>query len=290
MSSITERLEAAGVATLLWGLGRLPLDVASASSGALARWIGPHTGRHQVAEKNLRLALPSLAPEERNHILLGMWDNLGRTLGELAHLAEFDCYGADGRVQVVGVEHLDRFRDDGVGGIAFSAHLGWWDLTALALNQRGMDAQMIYRAENNPLVGARLLKARSPAGTYLPKGAGTARDMVAGLKAGRHYGLLLDQKMNDGIPLPFFGRKAMTAPAAALFAVRDKTPLLPVRCERLGGAHFRVTFYPLIDAVVTGNRTNDVAATACKLNDILEDWVRERPEQWLWIHHRWPDD
>jgi KDO2-lipid IV(A) lauroyltransferase len=113
--------------------------------------------------------------------------------------------------------------------------------------------------------------------------------MIAGLNAGRHFGLLIDQKMNDGISVPFFGRDAMTAPAMAQFAVRDGTPLLPVRCERLEGARFRLTFYPPLEAVVTGDRQRDVAATMAKANALLEAWIRERPEQWLWIHNRWPD-
>ena len=283
-----KRAEAQAVTAVLWLLGRLPLDAASASMGALARAIGPHLGRSRIARRNLRRALPDAGDTEVERIVRGMWEHLGRTVGELPHLGEFDCYGG-GRVEAVGVEHLDALRDGGRGGIVFSGHMGWWDLVALSLVQRGLDVTIVWRVINNPYIRRMALKARGAVGAYVPKGPGAAREMIAGLSASRHFGLLIDQKMNDGIPVPFFGRDAMTAPAMAQFAVRNGTPLLPVRCERTGGARFRLTFYPPLKAVVTGDRQRDVAATMAKANALLEGWIRERPEQWLWIHNRWPD-
>ena len=229
------------LALILYGLFRtMRLSIASALGGAIAKFIGPHLAIHQHAIENLRLAFPEKSESEVATIARGMWNNLGRTFGELAHLKEFDCYKTNGYVEVSGVEHLDDFRDDGVGGIAFSAHLGWWDLSALALNQRGLNAHMIFRAENNPYSQEVTIKARSYAGSYLKKGPQAAKEILGGLKQGKHYGMLLDQKMNDGISVPFFGHNAMTAPAAAQFAIRDNIPLLPVRCERLGGTKFRI--------------------------------------------------
>ena len=187
------------------------------------------------------------------------------------------------------MEHLDRARDDGIGGVFFAAHLGWWDLPALALAQRGLNVQMVYRGLNNPRADAAVQRARAPMGDYLGKGRAGARAMIDGLRAGRHFGMLVDQKMNDGIPVPFFGRAAMTAPAVAQFAVRDGVPMLPVRCERLGGARFRLTFYPPLAPARTGDRTADVAETMARVNAMIEDWVRARPGQWLWLHNRWPD-
>ena len=81
----------------------------------------------------------------------------------------------------------------------------------------------------------------------------------------------------------------MTAPAAAQFAIRDNIPLLPVRCERLGGTKFRISFYPPLEIIKTGNRDEDVLSLTREINRTLESWIRERPEQWLWIHRRWPD-
>ena len=98
--------------------------------------------------------------------------------------------------------------------------------------------------------------------------------------------MLVDQKMNDGIPVPFFGREAMTAPAIAQFAIRLGAVLVPVRTERLNGARFRITVYPPLEIPATGDRAADEHALMIRINAIVEDWVRDRPEQWLWLHRR----
>jgi KDO2-lipid IV(A) lauroyltransferase len=95
--------------------------------------------------------------------------------------------------------------------------------------------------------------------------------------------------MNDGIPVPFFGRDAMTAPALAEFALKFDCPMVPARITRLGGARFRLTALPPIHLVRTGDHQADVAAIMTAVNAIIEAWVRETPEQWLWLHNRWPD-
>jgi KDO2-lipid IV(A) lauroyltransferase len=116
----------------------------------------------------------------------------------------------------------------------------------------------------------------------VPKGPAGARQALSLLSKGKRLGMLIDQKMNDGIAVPFFGRDAMTAPALARFAQRYECPAVPVRLERLGGARFRVSFLPPLD--ITGSDTEVMA----RANRIIEAWIRERPEQWLWIHRRWP--
>ena len=101
--------------------------------------------------------------------------------------------------------------------------------------------------------------------------------------------MLADQKMNDGIPVPFFGRPAMTAPALAALALRFDCDVLPARAERLAGAHFRLTVFPPLPLPRTGDSHADAAALMAQVNAILETWIRDRPEQWFWVHQRWPD-
>ena len=126
-------------------------------------------------------------------------------------------------------------------------------------------------------------------GGLIPRGAEGARRALALMRKGEHLGMFVDQKLNDGIPVPFFGRDAMTAPALARFALKFDCPVVPVRVERLHGSCLRITHYPPIDLPRTGDRQADVAATMAKVNAVIEGWVRERPEQWLWLHNRWPD-
>jgi Kdo2-lipid IVA lauroyltransferase/acyltransferase len=256
--------------------------------GTLARWIGPHLGISQRARRNLRAALPELAPVQVAEIIRGMWDNLGRVAAEYPHLRHIRVFEADGRVEARGLEHLDRALAAGRRVVMFGGHLANWEIAALAAGQYGIDIAQIYRAANNPLVDRMVARLRGGCGELIPKGAVASRRAVAALRRGGHVSLLADQKLNDGIAVPFFGRPAMTAPALALLALRFDCAVLPARVERLEGAHFRLTLHPPLDLPRTGDRDADVAALMRMVNATLEGWIRERPEQWFWVHSRWP--
>jgi len=147
-----------------------------------------------------------------------------------------------------------------------------------------------YRAPNNPFVSAlvqRLRQRLSPGG-FLPKSAEGARQALAMLKAGAHIGMLVDQKQNDGIAVPFFGRDAMTTPAVAAFAQRMRVPIIAGNVERLRGAYFRIVVCR-VEQADTGDRKADVAETTRRINVLFEAWIRERPDLWFWVHRRWPD-
>jgi KDO2-lipid IV(A) lauroyltransferase len=101
--------------------------------------------------------------------------------------------------------------------------------------------------------------------------------------------MLADQKMNDGIPVPFFGHPAMTATALAALALRFDCDVLPARVVRLAGARFRVTVFPPLPLPRSGERHTDAAALMTRVNETLEAWIRERLEQWLWLHRRSAD-
>ncbi len=108
------------------------------------------------------------------------------------------------------------------------------------------------------------------------------------MKEGKTLGILVDQKMNDGISVPFMGREAMTAPALAELALRYDCPVVPAHVVRLSGATFEVFVEEPLVVKKTGNRHLDVAALMEQVNQTMETWVREHPEQWLWVHNRWP--
>ncbi|HML09769.1 MAG TPA: lauroyl acyltransferase [Stellaceae bacterium] len=272
-------------------VGLLPLDWASAIGGTLARTIGPRLGASKRARINLRAAMPELSEREIETIVRGMWDNLGRVVFEYPHLSRITIYPAelnDGRVEVLGVEHIEKARAEGRSFILVAGHLANWEIAPLASAQYGLDVAFIYRAANNPTVDAMIGELRQHA-KFFPKGAIASRQAFATLRRGAHLGLLADQKMNDGIAVPFFGRDAMTAPALALLALRFGCDVLPARVERLGGAHFRLTVHPALPLSETGDRDADVLTLMTEVNRTLEGWIRERPEQWFWLHRRWPD-
>ena len=284
-----QRLEAWGAALAFGGLGILPIDRASAIGGAIGRRLGPRLGISKRARVNLRRAFPDLADSAVEQIVIGMWDNLGRVVAEYPHLRQIRVFAADGRVETHGFEHMDRAVAAGRPTIIFSGHIANWEIAGLAATQYGAPVTQIYRAANNPLVAQLISRFRGDDSEYVPKGSAGARRAVAALTRGEHLTLLADQKMNDGIPAPFFGRKAMTAPALASLALRFDCDVLPARVERLGGAHFRLTLFPPLPLPRGIGPHGAVTELTARVNAILEKWIRDRPEQWLWVHRRWPD-
>ena len=280
----------AAVWPLYWFLRLLPLDPASWLGGAVAHTIGPWLSVSRRAADNLRRCFPEKDEAEITEILAEVWDNLGRVAGEYAHLDEFDVSGNDPRVELVGLEHLEAVRDDGAPGIFFSAHLANWEILSLGATAHGLPLTRIYREMNSPLAEKLLRRGVSPvAGDLVPKGRVGAMALNRAMKADGHIALMVDQKLNEGIELPFFGRPAMTAPALASFALKYRCPVVPTRVERLGGARFRATIYPPMELPDSGDREADTRVLMTQVNQIVEDWVRERPGQWFWLHRRWRD-
>lgn len=290
LRDLRRRGEAALIRGALAILALLPLERASSAGGTITRTIGPRLPVSATARRNLAAAFPGLAPAAIAAIVRAMWENLGRTAAEYAHLGAFDCYAPDGPVEVIGAEVIDRLRDDGKPGIFFGIHQANWEILALAATQRGVPLDQVYRAANNPYVEAlfQQIRARALRGRHLKKGSAGARAMIKSLKDGGHLGMLIDQKQNDGIAVPFFGRPAMTAPAIAQLALRYDCPVVPARIERLGGARFRMTILPPLAFAKSGDTEADIIAAMTAINALIEGWIRDRPAEWLWLHRRWP--
>jgi KDO2-lipid IV(A) lauroyltransferase len=271
-------------AYLLYGIFRLlPLDAASNAGGFIMRSLGPRMGISRTARRNLAAAFPGKTEAERQEILSECWDNLGRVIGEYPHLHRIAA-----RVELAGAEHLGAA--NGRGAIFFGAHSGNWEVGAVAARRQGVDLTLVYRRPNNPGVDGLLRHARDSGGVgHVPKGRGAAREIMSVLQKQGAIAMLMDQKMNEGVAVPFFGRNVMTAPAIAHFALGRGCPVYPCRVERLGGAKFRVTIYPQIDTSSTGDKAADVLRILTDVNATLESWIRERPGQWLWLHRRWPE-
>src|SRR5262245_49449231 len=267
----------------------LPLDWAPALGDAIGRLIGPRLGVSNRARRNIRRAFPALSESEIAGVIHGMWRNLGRVAAEYPHLRSIRVFQPGGRVETHGFEHMDRAVAAGRRMIIFSGHIANWEIGMLAAVQYGITVAQIYRAANNPLVDRMITRFRGTGGELIPKGTVAARRALAVLRRGAHLTMLSDQKMNDGIPVPFFGRPAMTATALAVFALRFDCDVLPARVERLGGARFRLTVFPPLPLPPSGDHHADVAALMTRVNEILEGWVRDRPGEWFWLHRRWPD-
>ncbi len=282
------RLQALGLWLLFRFFGALPLDTASALGGWLARRFGPLSGAHRTAVSNLAKAMKYKNRSELAEILDAMWDNLGRCLAEYPHLGRLMTDST--RVEVVDPANcLARLRDDGIGAILIGMHSGNWELSTVPGFRAGLKQHHFYRAPNNPFVERIILQMRAAMSQegYLPKGADGARQAAALLKNHAHIGMLVDQKQDEGVAVPFFGREAMTTTAPAAFARRFGLPIVADRVVRLNGARFRIYVEP-VTVGKTEDRAADVIDATRRINQTLENWVRQNPGQWLWAHRRWP--
>ena len=285
-------------ATLIAGFIRLVrwMDVERASDlfGVLARILGPLLPVNKVGDANLRLAMPELDAAARRRILRGVWDNLGRTVAEFPHLGELNETTSGPGFEVVNRHMMLDLAAGGAPAVVVGGHLANWEVGPLVMTRLGMRMGFFYRAASNPAVDAMILDLREQANRGVfpgyPKGGAGARQAVAFLMRGGHLGMLVDQKLNNGIAVPFFGHPAMTAPAAATFALRLKAKIIPAHVQRIGRVRYRATFELPLELPSTGNREQDVAAMTLAINQRLEAWIRQAPEQWLWLHRRWPKE
>ncbi len=260
--------------------------------GALFRAVGPLLPVSRVAHDNLQRALPELDAHARRRVVRGVWDNLGRTVGELPHIADFRETAAGPGWELIGADILRRLAEKGGPMIFFSGHIGNWEVLPIVVAAHGLAFAPFYRPVENRQLDAMLLGLRRQAvRTEVPmfaKGAAGARQSLVHLSRGGRLGMLMDQKMNDGIEARFFGRPAMTAPALAALALRLRCPVIPGYVERTGPARFRLTCEQPFVLPDTGDRTADIASLTQTVNDTLERWIRAKPESWLWLHRRWP--
>jgi KDO2-lipid IV(A) lauroyltransferase len=194
----------------------------------------------------------------------------------------------------VGEDTLKALASRGGPAIFFSGHIGNWEMLPAACAAYGLPFSSMFRAASNPEVDALVIQLRQQAvGAPVPmfsKGAAGAKAALGHLRAGGYLGLLMDQKMNDGVPVTLFGRTAMTAPAMAALALRFRCPVVPGHVQRIGPARFRLVCEPLMDLPDTGDRKADTLTMTQAMNEYLERWIRARPEGWLWMHRRWPKE
>ncbi|HYD19712.1 MAG TPA: lauroyl acyltransferase [Patescibacteria group bacterium] len=273
-------------AYLIYGFFSLfTLDAASDLGGWIMRRLGPRLGVTRTAYRNLALALPEKTDAEKREIVEGMWENLGRVIAEYPHLKKI----AD-RIDLAGMENARDVLESGKPAIFFGGHLANWEIPPVCARRIGMPLHVVYRRPNNPWVDGLLRHARAAGAVgQIPKGTEGALEILAVLRKKESLGILVDQKMNEGMAIPFFGHDAMTGPGVAQFAVRVGCGLCPLRIERLQGARFRLTIEKSIPVEDTGDREADYRRIMTEVNRHLEIWIRARPEQWLWIHNRWPE-
>ncbi len=291
--SLAHRIEFAATKALIAFFRFLGLDRASAISGRFLRFVGPLLRSiSRRAEDNLCAAFPDWPEDKIKATTKDVWENLGRTVAEFAHLKVFMEYEKNGRVTFEGYEDVWEATKRGRSIIFVTGHFANWEVSAVAAQAAGVDYAFVYRRANNRLVDEFIVSERAKvmSAMQIPKGKASVLQIVKALKTGHSLALLVDQKLNDGIPAPFFGRDAMTTPAPAWLALRYDLPVFPISVERRGGAYFNVKVGEKIAYKKTGDTDHDVRMLTASISKAIEDEIRAAPGQWLWLHRRWPKE
>jgi KDO2-lipid IV(A) lauroyltransferase len=282
-------LEAAGFFTVIGLFRLLDVDRASALGGWIGRTLVAPTPMSRLAISNLKSAFPEKADPEVNAIVRAMWDNLGRVMAEYAHLDKFRLDAPDSRIEARGQEFVEPAIARGKGVVMVSGHFANWEIMQFAARDHGITGGVVVRPANNPYVNRWLERTRLRHGLaeQIPKGAQGTRRIFSLLRKGEAALLLIDQRASEGIAVPFFGRDAFTTPAPAALALKLGAVVIPVSNERLSGARFRITVHSPIEPPETGDPDRDLVEFTAAMTRFIEQRVRERPHEWLWIHKRW---
>ena len=269
-------------------------DKTADAFGHLARRIGPLLRENKIGRANLTAAFPEKSPAEIEEILAGVWDNLGRMGAEFAHLDHIwdfgEEYPEDGRIELApGTRALfHKLRLDGKPALIFAGHLGNWELPAVAAVAHGLDAAILFRRPNSASANKIIEELRAvKMGTLIPAGRDAPIKLAEALRNGQHVAILVDQYFSNGVDVTFFGRKTKANPTLARLLRQIECPVHGVRIIRLPGHRFRAELSDEVKPVRDASGQIDVQGTMQVITSVIEGWIREYPDQWLWLHRRW---
>ena len=270
-------------------------DKTASFFGRASRFIGRRLREDRIGRENLKAAFPEKSSEEIEKILNGVWDNLGRIGAEFAHLDHIWDYDPDHPERKSRVEFtqrtkelFDQIRDDGKPALIFACHLGNWELPALAAVAHGLDAAILFRRPNSEAADRAIEKIRQvEMGTLIPAGRDAPFRLAQALQDGQHVAMLVDQYLTNGVEVTFFGRKTRANPMLARLRRQVDCPIHGTRIIRLPNNRFRAELSEEVKPVFDASGQIDVQGTMQAITDVVEGWVREYPDQWLWLHRRW---
>ena len=284
------RLVEAGLLIALLHLARL---MSIERSSAIGGWIGRHIAaplmRTPSTIATIQIAFPERDRAAAIELIDGMADNIGRTVAESASLERFMDETGKHRFTFEGLEHVAATRASGKPILFVSGHFGNFELSFVAIHHLGWNASVVSRRPNNRYIADWYANKRDSIGydAQIPKGPEGMRQMVSVLRKGGNVGMLMDQRLTEGIPVPLFGRDAMTVHTPAVLAISHGAIIQPFAVRRNPGAQFTAVFHPPITSLGRDSEAREIFAITEALNAFVETEVRARPTDWLWMHKRW---
>jgi KDO2-lipid IV(A) lauroyltransferase len=276
---------------LLSAINLIPLQLRISILERLGRLLYVLDGRHRrIAQRNLALAFQDKDQKERDRIIRAVFRNLGRVLAELSFIPRFNQQNVNRYVCIEGLENLEQVLKKGRGVLFLTAHFGNWEWMAATFPVlSGRNCHVVVRPLDNGLFNGIVDRLRTWTGNQIiPKQKAMGR-ILRVLKEGGIVGVLLDQNMawQEGVFVNFFGELACTNTGMALLALRTGAAVLPIFNIRQVDGRYRVVIEPELPLIRTGDKDQDVEKNTELFTQIIERYVREYPDHWLWLHQRW---
>jgi Kdo2-lipid IVA lauroyltransferase/acyltransferase len=285
------KLEYAAAWPFIKILGLMPRSLSRAFAIGLGQlFYLLHFRLRQVGMRNLEMVFPEKRLAERRRILRGVFTSLGRQLAELCRFPKYTPDNVDDVVVYDGLENYERAYAQGKGVLFLTAHFGGWELSAFAHSLHGHWLHIVMRPMDNEYLDRLLQRYRTLYGNKTVAKDDFVRGLLGAMKAGETVGILMDTNMTppQGIFVDFFGIPACTASGLARIALRTDAAVVPgftIWDPALG--KYRLRFEPALELIRTGHLEADIAANTQMFTQVIEDYVREYPDQWLWVHRRW---
>ncbi len=263
-------------------------------AGAVMRKLGPLVPEHRLGRDNLRAAFPEKSAADIEQILSGVWDNLGRVAAEFVHLNEFRI--VEPGISLTDTVIVDMAAVERVGhiiankaGVSFACHTANWEIPAVVTHQIGVNSAVLYRRPNIIAISNAIIKLRAGVmGQLVPTGLDAPIRLAHLLQDGVHVGMLVDQHYTKGVEVNFFGRPCKANPLLAVLARQLECPIYGLRAIRLPDRNrFRIDVTDPIEPPRDADGRIDIQGTMQAITSVIEGWVREYPDQWLWLHRRW---
>jgi Kdo2-lipid IVA lauroyltransferase/acyltransferase len=289
--TLRERAEFAVVWLSVFKLRHLPRKLARASGALIGAIAFRALGRlRRVGLRNLELAFPDMPAQEREAILRSEYRNLGYLLAEFCKMPTYTPEIASRFIRYEGLDNYLAARDRGKGVLVLTGHLGAWELSSFYHSLMGMPMGMVIRRLDNPLVDAFVNRIRCLHGNRVIHKDDFARGLIASMRAGETVGILMDTNMTppQGVFVPFFGVQACTASGMARIAAKTDAAVVPgfllwEQSEQKYVLHFGKE----LEVTRTGDAEQDALVNTARFTAAIEGYIRQYPEQWLWMHRRW---
>tara|TARA_B100001057_G_scaffold46709_1_gene41672 strand:- start:1470 stop:2330 length:861 start_codon:yes stop_codon:yes gene_type:complete len=260
-------------------------NLSSKISGKLFEIIGPFFRSKKIIYSNIKKSIPDIKSKHLDNLTKLMWNNYGRLFAEYVFIKNFRFGNLSEKIQIQGQEILEEIKEKNKQAIFVSGHFSNFELMAMHLEKSGIRLSAIYRPLNNIFLNGIMERIRKKyiCKHQIKKGIGGLKKLITLKKDNFSTALMIDQRVSEGIPSKFFNHDALTTTIPAQLVKKFNIPVVPIYIERIGGLNFKI----LIDEPINFSKDETIENITLKLNEILEEMILKKPEQWIWSHNRW---